>query len=184
MRRIVVVVLLTVSAVVLLFSYHTSTMGPQVISSAARAQASVVGGGAAATPGGPDTTTSAPPPPGDGPGSTGLDAPTTTGPATTVPATTIPARRQVDGALEDTPRGPVQVRATFQGHRILEVAAIVLPSGDRRDEEINRVAVPILRSEVLRAQSANVDMVSGATLTSTGYLASLQSAIDLVHQGG
>jgi uncharacterized protein with FMN-binding domain len=179
MRRIVVVVLLTVSAVVLLFSYHTSTMGPQVISSAARAQASVVGGGAAATPGGPDTTTSAPPPPGDGPGSTGPDAPTTTR-----PATTVPARRQVDGALEDTPRGPVQVRATFQGHRILEVAAIVLPSGDRRDEEINRVAVPILRSEVLRAQSANVDMVSGATLTSTGYLASLQSAIDLVHQGG
>jgi uncharacterized protein with FMN-binding domain len=37
---------------------------------------------------------------------------------------------------------------------------------------------------VLRAQSANVDMVSGATLTSTGYLTSLQSAIDLVHQGG
>jgi uncharacterized protein with FMN-binding domain len=176
MRRIVVVGLLTVSAVVLLFSYHTSTTGPEVISSAARAQASVVGGGATARPGGPDTTTSAPPgpPPGGAPGPTEPDAPTTT----------APARRQVDGALEETPRGPVRVRATFQGTRILEVAATVLPSGDRRDEEINRVAVPILRGEVLRAQSANVDMVSGATLTSTGYLASLQSAIDLVHQGG
>jgi uncharacterized protein with FMN-binding domain len=181
MRRIVVVGLLTVSAVALLFSYHTSTMGPQVISSAAGAQASVVGGGASARPGGPDTTTSAPPapPPDGGSGSIGTAAPTTA-----APTTTVPPRRQVDGALEETPRGPVQVRVTFQGHRILEVAATVLPSGERRDEEINRVAVPILHDEVLGAQSANVDMVSGATLTSTGYLASLQSAIDLVHQGG
>ena len=38
--------------------------------------------------------------------------------------------------------------------------------------------MPILNSEVLSAQSANIDMVGGATFTSQGYIQSLQSAID------
>ena len=46
------------------------------------------------------------------------------------------------------------------------------------DQEINAQALPVLVQETLDAQSAKIDMVSGATVTSDGYLASLQSALD------
>jgi uncharacterized protein with FMN-binding domain len=104
-------------------------------------------------------------------------------PTSTTTPTAAGSKSVVDGATEDTPRGPVQVRVTFQGDKILEVEAIVVPSESRHDRSINDVAVPMLHDEVIQAQSANVDMVSGATLTSEGYLSSLQSAIDL-HRNG
>jgi uncharacterized protein with FMN-binding domain len=50
-----------------------------------------------------------------------------------------------------------------------------------RSAEISNYAAPILRQEVLKAQSANVDTVGGATYSSQGYLASVQSAIDKAH---
>ena len=53
-----------------------------------------------------------------------------------------------------------------------------LPQRDRRDQEINQVAIPMLVSETLSAKSAQIDMISGATYTSEGYVQSLQSAID------
>ena len=52
-----------------------------------------------------------------------------------------------------------------------------------RDDEINAYAVPQLRSEVLTAQSASIDAVSGATVTSGGYVESLQAALDAAHFG-
>jgi len=52
------------------------------------------------------------------------------------------------------------------------------PNGNGRDYEINSYALPVLVKETLDAQSANIDMVSGATITSQGYLQSLQSALD------
>ena len=52
------------------------------------------------------------------------------------------------------------------------------PNGNGRDQQINSYALPQLVSETLSAQSASIDMVSGATYTSQGYLQSLQSAID------
>ena len=52
------------------------------------------------------------------------------------------------------------------------------PSGNPKDQEINAYALPILVQETLDAQSADVDMVSGATVTSVGYAQSLQSALD------
>ena len=53
-----------------------------------------------------------------------------------------------------------------------------MPWSNGRDQEINSYAVPILNSETVDEQSANIDMVSGATYTSNGYIGSLQSAID------
>ena len=53
-----------------------------------------------------------------------------------------------------------------------------MPRNDHKDQEINSFAVPILNQEAVQAQSADIDMVSGATVTSEGYLGSLQSAID------
>ena len=52
------------------------------------------------------------------------------------------------------------------------------PTGNGTDQQINSYALPILIQETMDAQSANIDMVSGATVTSDGYLQSLQSALD------
>jgi uncharacterized protein with FMN-binding domain len=74
--------------------------------------------------------------------------------------------------------GPVQVQITVAGHKVTDAQAVQVPSGNGRDQEINSYAVPILNQEVVAAQSANIDMISGATVTSDGYLQSLQSAFD------
>ncbi len=70
---------------------------------------------------------------------------------------------------------------TIRGGKISEVTALKLTDDGGRSVQISREAVPILRSEVLRAQSANVDSVSGATYTTEGYLGSLQAALDSAH---
>ena len=72
----------------------------------------------------------------------------------------------------------MQVRLTMSGTSIAQVAVLQYPTGDPRDEEINSRALPILIQETMDAQSAAIDMVSGATYTSDGYLQSLQSALD------
>jgi uncharacterized protein with FMN-binding domain len=72
----------------------------------------------------------------------------------------------------------------LSGGRITEVKALRIPDGNRRDQEINSYAVPQLRAEVLAAQSATVDTISGATVTSDGYLESLQAALDAAHFQG
>jgi uncharacterized protein with FMN-binding domain len=87
----------------------------------------------------------------------------------------------VNGSSVDTRYGPVQVQLRIRGERILSATAIDYPVGDRRDREINSVAVPVLQQETVQAQSANIDTVSGATYTSDGYRRSLQAALDLAH---
>jgi uncharacterized protein with FMN-binding domain len=74
--------------------------------------------------------------------------------------------------------GSVQVEITVTGGAITDVTALQLTDRDRRSASISSRAEPILRSEVLDAQTANVRNVSGATYTSDAYLQSLQSAID------
>ncbi len=81
------------------------------------------------------------------------------------------------GSTVQNPYGAVQVRITVSGGRITAVTVPQYPSGGRSDE-INAQAVPTLVSETLSAQSARVDMVSGATFTSEGYTTSLQNALD------
>jgi len=82
------------------------------------------------------------------------------------------------GDAADTRWGPVQVKITHSGSTITAVDVVEYPTGNPRDQEINAQAIPELVSETLSAQSADVDMVSGATVTSRGYLQSLQSALD------
>jgi uncharacterized protein with FMN-binding domain len=88
------------------------------------------------------------------------------------------------GDSVDTRWGPVQVRITVAGRRITDVQAVVYPQGNGRDVEINNYALPQLHDEVIAAQSAGIDAISGATVTSDGYISSLQSAIDAAHLGG
>ena len=75
------------------------------------------------------------------------------------------------GDAVSTQWGTVQVQVTA-------AEAVQYPSGNSRDQQINAYAVPQLNAEVVAAQSANIDAVSGATVTSGGYITSLQSAID------
>ncbi|WP_296136280.1 FMN-binding protein [uncultured Tessaracoccus sp.] len=77
--------------------------------------------------------------------------------------------------------GDWTVTATISGGQITDVQAQTT-AGDHHSARINEFAVPTLREEVLSAQSVDVDMVSGATLTSDSYLTSLQSALDEARQ--
>ena len=86
--------------------------------------------------------------------------------------------RTVTGDTVQTRWGPVQVRVTIKSGRLTDVTAVQYPQDNPRDQEINSYALPRLRREALAAQSAGIDMVSGATYTSTGYQRSLQSALD------
>jgi uncharacterized protein with FMN-binding domain len=85
----------------------------------------------------------------------------------------------VTGQVAQTRWGPVQVQITTDASgTITDVEVVQYPSGNREDEQINAYALPQLVKETLDAQSAHIDMVSGATVTSEGYLTSLQSALD------
>lgn len=82
------------------------------------------------------------------------------------------------GGSVKTRWGPVQVQITVSGGRIADVSVPVYPDNNGRDRQINAYALPELVQETLDAQSADIDMVSGATVTSQGYVKSLQQAID------
>ncbi len=82
------------------------------------------------------------------------------------------------GSAVPTPYGPVQVQVTVADGTVTAAEATSYPSAGGRDRQINGYAIPILNSEVTAAQSASIQMVSGATYTSQGYITSLQSAID------
>src|SRR5256886_2810941 len=156
MHRITMWLLATGGGLVLLFSYRSSTMG-------------------ASPPGsrGP----AAPPGIVSGPPASAAPAPSGSSPGTRTDLV-------VNGTVAQTRWGPVQVRVRISGGRIVEVTTIQVPDGNRQDEEINAYAVPQLKQETLDAQSANVDTVSGATVTSDGYRESLQAALDAAHFTG
>ncbi|MEU6144842.1 FMN-binding protein [Streptomyces sp. NPDC047081] len=86
--------------------------------------------------------------------------------------------KTVTGDSVDTRWGPVQVKITVKSGKLTDVTAVVYPTENPRDQEINSYAIPKLRTEALQAQSADIDTVSGATYTSEGYRQSLQSALD------
>ncbi|HEX3622531.1 MAG TPA: FMN-binding protein [Acidimicrobiales bacterium] len=172
MRRTLSVLLATVAGLVLLANFHTS---PALTAPAAA-------GGTAPTP-----TTAQPaaggPPFGRGGDGGPFTVPTTAAPATTAPPTTATpaagdADRVVDGPVEENRYGPVQVRVTLSGNRIVDVQALELPTDRSRSYQISQTAGPILRQETLAAQNAQIHTVSGATYTSTGYRQSLQAALD------
>jgi uncharacterized protein with FMN-binding domain len=118
------------------------------------------------------------PPTTERPGSspTSASAPTAHSAAPTTPANTGP--RTIDGAVVQTPYGPVQVAVVFDHGRIIDVRTLQTPSDADRSVQLAALATPVLRSEVLAAQSARVDSVSGATYTSEGYAQSVQYALD------
>jgi uncharacterized protein with FMN-binding domain len=89
---------------------------------------------------------------------------------------------QYTGQVADAFYGAVQVQVDIQGGKIANVQFLQYPNDRRTSVRINSQAVPMLQSEALQAQSAQVDIISGATLTSQAFIESLQSA--LVNAGG
>lgn len=82
------------------------------------------------------------------------------------------------GSAYNTRWGAVQVEVTIANGEITDVTTLSYPSNDGRSVMISQRAIPTLRTQVLAAQSADIQGVSGATYTSAGYASSLQSALD------
>jgi uncharacterized protein with FMN-binding domain len=159
MHRAIPVLAATAGGLALLANFHTSPSSLNLAS------------GPAPT----STTQPAPAAPEQTQGST-----TTTKPSGSTTTTSAPpaGSRTIDGPVVTTDFGNVQVRVTLQGTKIVEVQALQLPSDRSRSVRISQYAGPLLRQEALQAQSANIDLVSGASYTSDGYAQSLQAALD------
>jgi uncharacterized protein with FMN-binding domain len=79
----------------------------------------------------------------------------------------------------DTRWGPVQVQAHLTAdHKVCNVIALQTPSSHNRSIQINSYAKPILHKRAIAAGNAQFNGVSGATITSRGYAASLQYILD------
>ena len=83
-----------------------------------------------------------------------------------------------------TPFSIIQLRVTLTGGELTRVETLELSGDNARTEAINARAEPILREEALKAGSAKIDVVSGATYTSRSYRTSLQAAIDRARARG
>lgn len=180
MRRIVTWALSTITTLVLLMSYHTSTSSTTSTVQASGATAGATnkgttsGSAASNGPGVPSvpragTTGGSSGSGSSGSGSSGGSAASgATG--TTFAGTAVPTRF-----------GNVQVQITVVDKKITAATVLQIPNRERKDVQINNRAVPILNAEAVQAQSADIDMVSGATVTSVAYIQSLQAAIDKAH---
>lgn len=149
MRRIVLWAMSTLTVLVLLFSYNTSRS-----SSAAQVTAetrSATSSGQAAS----------------GSSSGGSSSSSSSSSAKTVTGDEVMTRY-----------GVVQVQITVANGKITSSKVLQVPWNDRHDQMINSSAVPVYNEEAVAAQSAGIDVVSGATVTWQGYTQSLQSAID------
>ena len=182
MRRAVLTLSGTVAGLAALFSFKTHVPGatpvaepstPAGLSVSAPASPAVsAAGSASAAPSAKKTAKASSTP----------TAPATTRPATpakapssSAPPSTAPAKPSGNftGPNENTQYGPVQVQLTVANGKITAANDVQQP-----EDSIGANAVSQLNSEVLTAQSANIQAVSGATYTSNGYIASLQQAVD------
>ena len=84
----------------------------------------------------------------------------------------------ITGKVADTVYGPVQIQLVVKSRKIVKVAVLEQPTNTIHDIQIGEFAFPKLIGETLAAQNAKIDAVSGASYTSAGYIASLQSAVD------
>jgi uncharacterized protein with FMN-binding domain len=88
------------------------------------------------------------------------------------------AAQTFTGSATQTEWGIVQVEITVADSKITDVQVLQYPNENPKDVQINNYALPVLIDETISAQSADIQMVSGATVTSVGYVTSLQAALD------
>jgi uncharacterized protein with FMN-binding domain len=94
-----------------------------------------------------------------------------------------PGARAAVGPAAITPFSVIQVQATVQHGRLIGVKTVELTGDGPHTQAINARAEPLLRASALKAGSADVDVVSGATYTSRSWKQSLQAAIDKARGG-
>ena len=110
-------------------------------------------------------------------------------PSASTPATTPSAgpgavtgrARSAPGAVVQYGYGQLSVTVTVRGNQIVAVSVPVLHTIDQYSQQLAQQVIPMLRSEVLAAHSAQIHGVSGATYTSEAYAQSIQSALDKLH---
>jgi uncharacterized protein with FMN-binding domain len=159
MRRVALALFSTITGLVLLLGFKTHSPATSGLPAA-------IGTSEPATTGTGTTTT----PTGTGSSSSASSNSTS--------SSSTSATKTVTGDSVDTRWGPVQVRITVTNGKITSVTAVDYPTGNPKDQEINAYAIPTLNKETLAAGSAQIDTISGATVTSDGYISSLQSALD------
>ena len=106
------------------------------------------------------------------PSSTASPSPSPRGPSGSFTGSDVP-----------TMYGDVQVRAVLTNGKVTNVVAVQLPSDRARSAEISQIAGPMLRQEAVQAQSARIDIISGATYTSVAYAQSLSDALKQAKAG-
>jgi uncharacterized protein with FMN-binding domain len=155
MRRVILAIVGTVAGLVALLSFKSHT--PSV----SAASATTSGGTSAPASSSSSTATV----PGEFPMGS-LAGQLTTGEAA------------VNGKVGNTVYGPVQIQLIMRNSKIVKVAVLKQPMETANDIQIGKFAFPKLIGETLTTQTAKIDAVSGASYTSAGYIASLQSALD------
>lgn len=192
MKKIVIAVLATISGLVLLFSYKTSLDQSIPVASTGSTTGGTSGSTAGTGSTGSTGSTSGSDSSGSGSDDSGSSSSSSSGSSGSGTSGTSGSGSSgssgasssglkngtYTGQAVDTRYGPVQVAITVSGGKITKVTVPEYPQNDPRDQQINSQAIPMLVSETTQAQSANINMISGATYTSQGYLQSLQSALD------
>jgi uncharacterized protein with FMN-binding domain len=89
--------------------------------------------------------------------------------------------RTVSGAMVQFGYGELDVTVTVSGNRITDVTVPALRTAEPFSQQLSDQAIPILKSQVLAADSAHINGVSGATFTSEAYASSVQAALDKLH---
>ncbi|UQN16019.1 FMN-binding protein [Gulosibacter sp. ACHW.36C] len=163
MKRIAYTMFSLLSGITLLVSFRASLdTAPSTEAAGAAPQAS-----AAAEPANPEPAVPEPVAP---------EATTSASPPATSSSSTQDGTYR--GDVLSTRYGTVEVDITVSNGQITNVDVPHYPDSNPRDQAINSRAIPQLVSETLAAQGAQIDLVSGATYTSDGYVQSLQAALD------
>jgi uncharacterized protein with FMN-binding domain len=159
MRRVILAVTGTIAGLVALLSFKSHV--PAVPAAASTGTGST-GAGSSASP------------------STGASAATVPGefPQGSLAGKLSAGETAVNGHVTDTAYGPVQIQLIMKDRKIVKVAVLQQPANTIHDIQIGEFAFPKLISETLTTQNGKIDAVSGATYTSTGYIGSLQNALD------
>ena len=172
MRKVVLALLLTAVGLGLLLSFKsraastTTALGGRALS-----------GGTSSNSGASTTTGSSPTPTPSTSASGGASA-SGSASASASAAKAGAKNGTYTGTAESTQYGDVQVQAVISGGKLTNVVVLQVPDHGGYEDQIVQIALPELKSEALSAQSANIDVISGATYTSQGYAQSLQSALD------
>jgi uncharacterized protein with FMN-binding domain len=166
MKRSVLVAAGTAVGVTAVVSYHATTPS----TGASLAASSPAPAGSASASGGSSRTTSTT--------SSTTSSATTTSAASSSSASGSSGARSAVGEAVSFQYGELQVKVSERAGRITNVSIARFDISDPHSESIDEYAVPRLRQEVISAQSAHIDGVSGASYTSQAYEQSVQSALD------